>query len=298
MRRTLISGIVFVAVAAGFLAAEPAKQLPVAPAVDVLFSPRGGCTDRIVREIGAAKKSVRVQAYSFTSARIAKAILEAKKRGVECQVILDKSQETQQYSELDFFANQGIPTWIDDRHAIAHNKIILLDDETVITGSFNFTKAAEESNAENLLVIKGDADLAAKYRENFGKHLEHSRKYEGRAGGGGGGARAPPASEAEDNEQVSADEADDEIAAEKKPRATPARVAKREVRPRVAAPAKKTPPAQRQTDIVVYVTNTGEKYHVEGCGHLRKSRIPIRLSDAARRYGPCKHCGPPIIPNG
>lgn len=151
------------------------------PKIDVLFSPRGGCTDRIIEEIDKATKMIHVQAYSFTSAPIAKAILEAKKRGVICQVILDQSQETQNYSELDFFFNQGIPTWIDDRHAITHSKIIVIDRKTVITGSFNFTTAAEERNAENLLVISGDEELAKEYLRNFVKHRNHSRKYEGRA---------------------------------------------------------------------------------------------------------------------
>jgi phosphatidylserine/phosphatidylglycerophosphate/cardiolipin synthase-like enzyme len=51
---------------------------------------------------------------------------------------------------------------------------------TLITGSFNFTKAAEEKNAENLLVIKGDPELVKKYRDNFEEHLGHSERYEGR----------------------------------------------------------------------------------------------------------------------
>jgi phosphatidylserine/phosphatidylglycerophosphate/cardiolipin synthase-like enzyme len=67
--------------------------------------------------------------------------------------------------------------FIDAEHAIAHNKLILIDYDTVITGSFNFTKAAEERNAENLLILRGDADLAAKYRANFELHLSHSRRY-------------------------------------------------------------------------------------------------------------------------
>jgi phosphatidylserine/phosphatidylglycerophosphate/cardiolipin synthase-like enzyme len=101
-----------------------------------------------------------VQAYSFTSASIAKALLEAHERGVQVQVILDKSQGTEKYSSADFLANQGVPTMIDANHAIAHNKIIIIDGETVITGSFNFTKAAQEKNAEKVLIIR-DKALAA-----------------------------------------------------------------------------------------------------------------------------------------
>jgi phosphatidylserine/phosphatidylglycerophosphate/cardiolipin synthase-like enzyme len=73
----------------------------------------------------------------------------------------------------------GVATYIDSKRTIAHNKIIIIDKEIVITGSFNFTKAAEEKNAENLLIIKS-ADLAKAYIENWNRHFEHSEKYEGK----------------------------------------------------------------------------------------------------------------------
>ncbi len=76
-------------------------------------------------------------------------------------------------------ANVGIPTFIDPAHAIAHNKIIVIDQETVITGSFNFTRAAEERNAENLLIIKSK-DLAKPYIDNWNQHKEHSEPYQAR----------------------------------------------------------------------------------------------------------------------
>jgi phosphatidylserine/phosphatidylglycerophosphate/cardiolipin synthase-like enzyme len=120
-----------------------------------------------------------VQAYSFTSAPIAKALVDAHKRGVKVQVILDKSQRTEKYSSADFVAHAGIPTYIDAKHAIAHNKIMVIDGYEILTGSFNFTKAAEVNNAENLLVIQ-DAPLAAKYAENWRNHLSHSESYSGR----------------------------------------------------------------------------------------------------------------------
>jgi len=70
-----------------------------------------------------------------------------------------------------------IPTFIDSKHAIAHNKIMIIDKATVITGSFNFTKSAEERNAENLLVIKSK-DLAKLYLDNWGEHREHSEDFQ------------------------------------------------------------------------------------------------------------------------
>lgn len=147
--------------------------------VEVYFSPGGGATAACVSAIDAAKKSIFVQAYSFTSAPIAKALVDAKKRGVTIEAILDKSQRTEKYSEADFLAHAGIPTFIDGKHAIAHNKIIIIDGARVITGSFNFTKAAEEKNAENLLIIT-DAKLAARYFANWSEHRAHAQPYAGR----------------------------------------------------------------------------------------------------------------------
>jgi phosphatidylserine/phosphatidylglycerophosphate/cardiolipin synthase-like enzyme len=150
------------------------------PPVEVYFSPQGGCTEAVVKELDVAKESVLVQAYSFTSAPIAKALVAAHKRGVRVEVILDESQQTEKYSDVDFLHNMGIPTRIDAKHAIAHNKIIIIDGQVVITGSFNFTKAAEEHNAENLLVIH-DKALAETYNANWQAHAGHSEPYKGRS---------------------------------------------------------------------------------------------------------------------
>lgn len=159
-----------------------AEQFPATgtTAIDVYFSPRGGATEAIVSEINNAQSEILVQAYSFTSAPIAKALVEAKKRGIRIEAVLDKSQRNEKYSSADFIAHAGIPTYIDDNHAIAHNKIVIIDKQVLITGSFNFTKSAEERNAENLLVIKGNKPLAERYIQNFNKHKKHSGEYRGR----------------------------------------------------------------------------------------------------------------------
>jgi len=126
-----------------------------------------------------AQSTVLVQAYSFTSYKIAMALLNAHKRGVKIEVILDKSQKSDQYSSADFLANSGMSVKIDSEHAIAHNKVMVIDGETVITGSFNFTKAAEENNAENLLVIR-DRELTERYKKNWEEHARHSEVYTGK----------------------------------------------------------------------------------------------------------------------
>ena len=142
----------------------------------VYFSPSGGCTEAVVEALAKARSTVQVQAYSFTSAPIAKALVEAHRRGVKVEVILDKSQRSEKYSSATFIFNNGIPCFIDAQHAIAHNKVMVIDAQTVITGSFNFTKAAEEKNAENLLLIQ-DTDLASNYADNWAAHRHHSQNY-------------------------------------------------------------------------------------------------------------------------
>jgi len=149
------------------------------PPIEVRFSPKGGCTEAIVREIESAQSSILIQAYSFTSAPIAKAVVEAHKRGVHVEVILDSSKKTEKYSEADFLHNSRVPVLIDSEHAIARNKVMIIDGQVVITGSFNFTNQAEHSNAENLLVIR-DKILADQYAANWKLHAEHSERYAGK----------------------------------------------------------------------------------------------------------------------
>jgi phosphatidylserine/phosphatidylglycerophosphate/cardiolipin synthase-like enzyme len=152
------------------------------PQLAVYFSPRGGCESAVVGELGAARKTVRVQAYSFTNAAIAQALVGAHRRGVDVKVVLDRGgNATTNYSAADFVAHAGIPTWLDGAHAIAHNKVMIIDGETLITGSFNFTAAAEKSNAENLLVIKNARALVAKYEANWLEHQRHSESYAGKS---------------------------------------------------------------------------------------------------------------------
>lgn len=153
-------------------------ELTFPSTVKIFFSPHGGTTAAVVSEINSATEEILVQAYSFTSAPIAKALVNAKKRGVHVEVVLDKSQMRERYTEADFLSRAGVPTFIDRSHSIAHNKIMIIDRQTVITGSFNFTKAAEEKNAENLMIIKDNSvALVTSYLKNYSVHKNHSFAY-------------------------------------------------------------------------------------------------------------------------
>jgi len=100
--------------------------LPKVTPVKVYFSPKGGCTEAIIHKIEQARTEVLVQTYSSTSAPIAKALVIAHKRGVKISAILEKSQRSERYTSVTFLKNAGIQTYIDDRHAIVHNKIMSL----------------------------------------------------------------------------------------------------------------------------------------------------------------------------
>jgi phosphatidylserine/phosphatidylglycerophosphate/cardiolipin synthase-like enzyme len=137
------------------------------------FSPKGGCTDAVVREIKHARREILMQAYSFTSKPIAQALIDAKSRGVHVDILLDKSNEQETYTELGHLLHEGLAPHIDAQHAIAHNKIMIIDRRTLITGSFNFTNQAEIENAENLVIIKGHPELLQQYFRQFSIHKSH-----------------------------------------------------------------------------------------------------------------------------
>jgi phosphatidylserine/phosphatidylglycerophosphate/cardiolipin synthase-like enzyme len=149
------------------------SALVTAPSVAVHFSPEGGCTNAVVNELLHARHEILVQAYSFSSKPIAEALIAAKKRGVRVEILLDHSNEQEPYSDLHWFVEAGLHPLIDAKHPIAHNKVMIVDKRTLITGSFNFTNQAESHNAENLVVLKGHPELVAAYRAAFESHKAH-----------------------------------------------------------------------------------------------------------------------------
>ena len=175
MRKELIP--IVCVVTALYLSTVLHAQTNTTPDIKVYFSPHGGCTEAVVRAVNGAHKQVLVEAYSFTSEQIAMALIEAEKRGVDVEVILDKSQEQARGTEADVISENGIPTYIDSAYRIAHDKVMIIDGTRVITGSFNFTKSAEDYNAENLLVISNDPPLAEQYITCWKKHLAQSHPF-------------------------------------------------------------------------------------------------------------------------
>jgi phosphatidylserine/phosphatidylglycerophosphate/cardiolipin synthase-like enzyme len=143
----------------------------------ICFSPGGGCTNKIVKETETATREILVQMFLFTSAPLRNALIKAQKRGINVEVILDKGeQKKQQYKTAKTLSKGGVAVYIDDKHENAHNKIMIIDRETVITGSFNYTYPAENKNAENIMIIKS-GEFAKVYADNWLSHRQHSKKY-------------------------------------------------------------------------------------------------------------------------
>jgi len=156
----------------------PTKAVPARndPPVtwSVRFSPNGGFTDLAVRALRLSSREILGQSYSFTNLRIATALANAKQHGVDVQVIFDKSDwNNRAKPPIDALVKAGVSIRWDDKHAIAHNKVMALDGDSVLTGSFNWTDAAEQHNAENLLWLQSP-QLVGLYKANWQAHWAHS----------------------------------------------------------------------------------------------------------------------------
>ena len=137
------------------------------PNYQVCFTPGQNCTQLIINLIDSAKTQIRGQIYSFTSKPIAKALIRARNRGVDVQIIYDQSnQDPHEYSLMSFLLKQNIPGYIDSPPGIAHNKVLIIDKNTIETGSFNYTQSAQKNNAENVLIIHSTA-LSQEYLNNW-----------------------------------------------------------------------------------------------------------------------------------
>jgi phosphatidylserine/phosphatidylglycerophosphate/cardiolipin synthase-like enzyme len=146
----------------------------------VYFSPNGGAAHAILKSIRRAQETILVQAYLLHSTRLAEALVRARQRGVQVHVILDAKAQPHDppVPAVARLLGAGVTVSFDEWHESAHDKVMILDGATVITGSYNWTLAAEHDNGENLLVIK-DRRLAGAYTENWRRHADHSIPYRG-----------------------------------------------------------------------------------------------------------------------
>ena len=146
-------------------------------AVQACFSPQGKCSTHILREIDTAKKELLVAVYAFTNDELASALVQAKKRGVAVQVVVDREFDlANESSKGKFFDAQKIPvrrisgakSKIQEKDAgLMHQKFAVIDRRIVFTGSYNWTRSADLLNDENLLLFRDAGPLAEEYRKAF-----------------------------------------------------------------------------------------------------------------------------------
>jgi phosphatidylserine/phosphatidylglycerophosphate/cardiolipin synthase-like enzyme len=141
----------------------------------IYFTPPVGAASGLIKQIDGAKKSIKVMAYGFTATNLAEALVRAKRRGIDVTLIQDEKSAQNNRETLPILLAAGIEVRSDGKHAIQHNKVMLIDDDIVITGSYNFTKSAEKRNAENIMIVRSTY-AAKRYADNWKIHWDHSEK--------------------------------------------------------------------------------------------------------------------------
>lgn len=166
-------------------AAAAAGQAPAPAAragdtrVEVYFTPGDPADERLIALVRGARREILVQAYVFTHRGIARALIDARRRGVKVAVIADRAQ-AERFSGwlLRELADAGVTVLLDAEHEAAHNKVMIVDaglpTGAVATGSYNFTYGAQRRNAENLVILTGNAELSLKFADDWRRHRDHS----------------------------------------------------------------------------------------------------------------------------
>jgi len=177
----LAAGLALAAAAAQPQAARAGTEAASAPRIEAYFSPADDVAGVIARHIGAARESVQVQAYLFTHRGLAAALARAARRGVAVDVIADAKQYAGGgWPVARSLDRAGVRLWLHDGYAAFHHKVVLVDARSkapvVITGSFNFTLAAQERNAENVVVVTGERALAARFADDFARNLAQASR--------------------------------------------------------------------------------------------------------------------------
>lgn len=169
MRNDFLAAVLFAALSALPVFATGASNAISPPVIESAFSPDQGAEKLVLKNIASAERTLRVAAYSFTSPTIAKALIAAKRRGVDVKVLVDdkRNQGKSSIAALYLLVKADIPTRTISTYAMHHDKYIISDSTNVQTGSYNYSPTAATSNSENVLVVWNNPDLAAKYTDHW-----------------------------------------------------------------------------------------------------------------------------------
>jgi len=156
--------------------------LAQAGTVEIAFTPDDAVDQRIIAVIEGAREEVHVLAYSFTHRGIARALLAARARGVKVEIVADRRETLDlPQSALPELRRRGIAIWLDAAPGNAHNKVLIVDPRSAaaatVTGSFNFTRAAQVSNAENVVIFHDNRDVARIYERYYERRRANAQPW-------------------------------------------------------------------------------------------------------------------------
>lgn len=151
--------------------------------VEVGFSPEGSARQLVLETVASAKVSIQVLAYAFQAPDIAQALVDARARGVQVRVVVDKKRNLNETSKaaMDLVSRGGVEVRTNDHFHIHHDKTIIVDGSTVQTGSFNYAPSAETLNSENVVVIRDTPEVALRYVEHWQSRWDLGKPYPGPA---------------------------------------------------------------------------------------------------------------------
>lgn len=155
--------------------------------IEYAFSPREGAEKLVLKVIGSARSEIRMMTYSLTSSPVVEALIAARRRGVDVAIVSDYKNNVvddrsgKPRAALSALVNAGCRVRTISVYPIHHDKVIVADQETVETGSFNFSDAAANKNSENVMVIWKNPDLArgylAHWQDRYNKGEEYRTNY-------------------------------------------------------------------------------------------------------------------------
>lgn len=156
---------------------------PATGEVEIAFSPNEGAEELVLKTIRSARSQVRMLAYSLTSVSVTRALVDARKRGVDVKVVADyKSNLVEDRSgagrsALGALANAGVDIRIIRAYPIHHDKMIVVDRNSVETGSYNYSSSAAKRNSENAVVLWNNPQAAKAYLAHFERNFRQSEVY-------------------------------------------------------------------------------------------------------------------------
>lgn len=177
-----------IAQAMGAISSSKTYEVPAAGRMEVAFSPNAGALGLVLKAIDSAEKggSVKVMAYSFTSAPVTQALIKAQRRGAAVMLVVDLEANTTEdkygksRSALSALVSAGADVRTVDAFPKAHDKVIVIDGKTVQTGSFNYSESAQTRNSENVLVNWDNTALARVYTDHFERNWNKGRPFAAR----------------------------------------------------------------------------------------------------------------------